>query len=151
MVTINHDNQPSYYYSLFNLNIDIIQRTDNIRTLKASLSFLSFGNKVNYLLNESGLSKSVIAKKMRTTEKTLSNWCNDFNNEINLTPLMLLKFAVALNLPPEISKLLTTDKQTDFKDNQAGDIYRQIRTYHYCDDIVTTINDILEAANLKPW
>ncbi|MGL5896543.1 MAG: helix-turn-helix domain-containing protein [Lactococcus lactis] len=145
----NHVIQNSVYYEQFKLGLDETLISKNTFYLLNSLS-ASFAHSIKYLNDHSGLSRKKIAEKCSMSDRQLSKWETDFSNEIQVFPLNLLKFCVALSLPPEICDFLFELKGTKLPRNENGLIYTAIKNRYYSASLFE-INDILESAHLETW
>jgi len=145
----NHVIQNSIYYEQFKLGLDETLISKNTFYLLNSLS-ASFAHSVKYLNEHSGLSYEKIAEKCDISDKQIKAWEKDFSNKIQVKPINILRFCIALYLPPEICDFLFELKGTKLPRNEEGFIYNTIKNRYYSASIFE-INDILESAHLKIW
>ncbi len=145
----NHVIQNSVYYEKFKLGLDETLISKNTFYLLNSLT-AGFANTVKYVSRRSGLSHKNIAKKCDMSDKQIEAWENDFSNKIQVKPLNLLRFCIALSLPPEICDFLFDLKGTKLPRSEEGLIYTAIKNRYYSASLFE-INDILESAHLKIW
>ncbi|PFG85575.1 hypothetical protein BW152_00470 [Lactococcus lactis] len=145
----NHVIQNSVYYEKFKLGLDETLISKNTFYLLNSLS-ASFAHSIKYLTKHSGLSRKNIAKKCDMSDKQIKAWENDFSNEIQVLPINLLRFCIALSLPPEICDFLFELKGTKLPRSEKGLIYTAIKNRYYSASLFE-INDILESAHLEIW
>ena len=142
-----------YSKSLFSDKFDLLKNgivaINDLQSYLNELLLLDKEDVIYKLIEDSGLPKMKIYKRMGVDSHTISGWINKLQPAIPSFE-NIIKFCIVLNLAPEISKYLLKRYNYRFNDEVVNLFYKSLVETHY-NLPIQEINQLLKISNIQEW